>query len=131
MCDCQPILVGICEPPHFCVPASEELLVPVSTVRRTTLFGRVRHAARWVAAGSVALSLTVAAAPAQAASPATSHLRSAVAPATVLIGASTVVSGAVSPSVSGSPVVLQRLVSGHWKTLAHKASGKRGVYSFS
>jgi hypothetical protein len=105
--------------------------VPVTTVRRTTVFGRVRHAARWVAAGSVALSLTVAAAPAQAASPATSHLRSAVAPATVLIGASTVVSGAVSPSVAGSPVVLQKLVSGHWKTIAHKASGKRGAYSFS
>jgi hypothetical protein len=83
-----------------------------------------------VAASSVALSLMVAAVPAQAAAPVASHLRSAAAPATVLIGGSVVVSGAVSPSVAGSPVVLQKLVSGHWVTLTHQAPGKGGSYRF-
>ena len=89
-----------------------------------------RVGARWLTAGAVALSLMAAAAPAQASTRATSHLRSAAVPATVLIGASTVVSGAVSPSVAGSPVVLQKLVAGHWKTLGHEATGKGGTYSF-
>ncbi|MDX6203556.1 MAG: large repetitive protein [Frankiales bacterium] len=97
----------------------------------STLVSRTRITLRWVAATSVALSLMVAAAPAQAATPATSHLRSTVAPATVLIGGSVVVSGAVSPTVSGSPVVLQRLVSGKWVTLGQKASGKKGTFSFA
>jgi hypothetical protein len=96
---------------------------------------RARSALRWVAASSVASvalasSLLVTAVPAQAAAPVASHLRSAVAPATVLIGGSVVVSGAVSPSVAGSPVVLQKLVAGHWQTLAHHATGKGGSYSF-
>ena len=86
---------------------------------------------RWVTATSVALSLMVAAAPAQAAAPETSHLREAAAPATVLIGTRVVVSGAVSPSVKGKPVYLQRVVAGKWKTIGHVASGKLGVYSFS
>ncbi|BEP12448.1 hypothetical protein acdb102_07590 [Acidothermaceae bacterium B102] len=86
---------------------------------------------RWVTATSVALSLMVAAAPAQAAAAKTSHLREAAAPATVLIGTRVVVSGAVSPSVKGKPVYLQRVVAGKWKTVGHVASGKLGVYSFS
>jgi hypothetical protein len=87
---------------------------------------------RSVTAASVALSLLVAAAPARASAPATSHLRSAAAPATVLVGRSFVVSGAVSPSVAGGkPVYLQRLVAGKWVTLTHKASGKQGVYNFT
>jgi hypothetical protein len=91
---------------------------------------RTRSALRWVAASSVALSLMVAAVPAQAAAPVASHLRATAAPATVLIGGSVVVSGAVSPSVAGSPVVLQKLVNGHWATLTHRATGKGGSYSF-
>ncbi|MDX6253814.1 MAG: hypothetical protein QOJ11_148 [Frankiales bacterium] len=98
---------------------------------RSTLVGRTRTPLRWVAATSVGLSLMVAVAPAQAAAPATSHLRSAAVPATVLIGGNVVVSGAVSPSVSGSPVVLQRLVSGRWLTLGQRATGKHGAYSFA
>ena len=86
---------------------------------------------RWVTAASVALSLMVAAAPAQAAAPKTSHLREAAAPATVLIGTRVVVSGAVSPSVKGKPVYLQRVVAGKWKTIGHVASGKLGAFSFS
>ena len=102
----------------------------VLRVRLSAASGRTRNALRWVAASSVALSLVLASAPAEAATPATSHLRAAVAPATVLIGGSVVVSGAVSPSVAGSPVVLQKLVAKHWVTLAHQATGKGGSYSF-
>jgi hypothetical protein len=100
-----------------------------TSAQRSTLTRRL--GLRWVVASAVALSLVVAAAPAQAAGPVKSNLRSALAPATVLLGASVVVSGAVSPSVAGSPVVLQRLVAGQWKTLTHKNSGKAGVYSFT
>lgn len=99
--------------------------------RRSPATRGARSAARWLAAASsaiVALSV-LAAAPAQAATP-SSHLRSAATPATVLIGGSVTVSGAVLPYVPGSPVVLQKLVSGHWKTLGHKATSKTGHYSF-
>src|SRR4051794_10879407 len=90
-----------------------------------------RAGLRWVTAVSVAFSLAFAAAPAQAAAAPTSHLRTVVAPATVLIGSKFVVSGAVSPSVAGKPVYVQRLVHGKWVTLGHAASGKKGVYSLT
>src|SRR5438105_10253757 len=93
---------------------------------------RLGHAGlRWVTAVSVAFSLAFAAAPAEAATVATSHLRAAAAPATVLVNTPLVISGAVSPSVKGKPVYLQRLIAGTWKTIGHVPSGKLGVYSFT
>ena len=92
--------------------------------------GGTRRGLSALAAASVAVSLMVASAPAQAAAPKTSHLRTAVTPATVLTGGKFVVSGAVSPAVAGKPVYLQRLVKGKWRTLTHKGVGKKGVYSF-
>ena len=90
-----------------------------------------RAGLRWVTAVSVAFSLALAAAPAQAATAQTSHLRAAAAPATVLVNTPLVIAGAISPSVKGKPVYLQRLIAGKWKTIGHVPSGARGVYSFT
>ena len=95
----------------------------------TSRIGRV--GLRCVTAVSVALSLALAAAPAQAAAPVTSHLRAAAAPATVLLNTPLVISGAISPGVTGKPVYLQRLSAGKWTTIGHVASGKLGAYSFT
>ncbi len=85
-----------------------------------------------LAAGAMAVSVLSLAplSTATAATRATSHLTSTVAPATVLTGASVVVSGVVTPSVAGSPLVLQRLLAGRWVTKAHVASSASGHYSF-
>jgi hypothetical protein len=90
---------------------------------------------RWVAAASVT-ALAFAAGPtmaADASSQATrlTHVTAAAAPSTVYLGSRTVVSGVATPKVAGSVVALQRLESGHWRTVSHERTGKGGKYAFS
>jgi hypothetical protein len=87
---------------------------------------------RWLVSVVVAATV-VGVAPAQAATHTihVTHVTAAASPSTVYVGARTVVAGVVAPKTAGSVVDLQRLVSGHWRTLTHVRTGKGGRYAFA
>jgi alpha-tubulin suppressor-like RCC1 family protein len=80
----------------------------------------------------VGLALPALAAPAGAAGhAAVTRVVVHVAPATVHVGSPLVVSGSVSPRVSGVPVVVQRLVGKSWHTVGKGKATSSGGFSFS
>ena len=92
----------------------------------------LRRSTRSAAALGVVLSLTVAATPAAAAvRKATSHITAHASVSTVAARGSVVVSGSVTPRVSGLAVRVQRLEGHTWKTVGHGAESRTGGYSIA
>jgi alpha-tubulin suppressor-like RCC1 family protein len=84
---------------------------------------------RWLTAVTLVGSMLAVAGPAQAAAKATLHVSVAVTPATAKVGSVAVVSGTVSSHKAAIPLVLQRLVSKHWTTIAHAKTTAGGRYA--
>ena len=92
-----------------------------------------RFAMRSLAAAAVVttmLGTTIGGASTASASTVRSHLAFSADPMTVHVGASILLSGTATPR-SATPVVLQRYVAGHWKTLGHHVTSSTGVYKFT
>jgi alpha-tubulin suppressor-like RCC1 family protein len=91
---------------------------------------------RWTVATTVAASLLATAGPAASAAGATRHpvttrLAVRAAPATVLAGALVVLSGTVTPRVTGAQVSVERLVGKTWRTLSKHTVSAAGAVAVS
>ncbi|MDQ1743108.1 MAG: hypothetical protein QOE23_1447, partial [Pseudonocardiales bacterium] len=94
--------------------------------------GSGRLVGRWLMSAVLLASLPLTAGPAAAAGlVSATRVVVHVAPATVHIGSPLVVSGSVSPRVSGVPVVLQRLVGKSWHTMGKHKPTATGAFTFS
>ncbi|BEP15683.1 hypothetical protein acdb102_39940 [Acidothermaceae bacterium B102] len=84
---------------------------------------------RWAVVSCTALSLIATAAPTRAAVrvPAVTRVVVHATPATALAGSLVVLTGSVTPRVSGAPVLVQRLVGKAWHTVSHQKVSATGT----